>query len=68
MEKLQEEVDKILDERDALEEKCDSLPECEEDDGCDKCSTYKKISELDEKIEELEEKIEELLGDEEGEE
>ena len=52
-----------MEERDTLEEKCDTLPQCEEDDGCDTCETYKKIEELDEKIEELEEKIEAVIGE-----
>ncbi|MFW9899402.1 MAG: hypothetical protein ACFFDO_09120 [Candidatus Thorarchaeota archaeon] len=68
VDKLQEQVDKFLEERDALEEKCDTLPLCEEDDGCERCETYKKISALDEKIEKLEDEIEELLVAEEEEE
>ena len=68
VDKPQEEVDKFLEERDALEEKCDTLPLCEEDDGCERCETYKKISDLDEKIEKLEDEIEELLVAEEEEE
>lgn len=67
VEKLQEEVDNLLDSRDKLEEVCDTLPQCEEDDGCDTCKTYKKIAEIDEEIEKIEEKIEELLVEQEGE-
>ncbi len=65
VEKLQEEVDNLLDERDALEEKCDTLPQCEEDDGCETCEVFKKIEEIDQKIEELEAKIEDLMSEEE---
>ena len=61
---LQDQVDSLLDERDKLEEICDTLPQCEEDDGCETCENYKKIAEIDDKIEELEDKIEELMGDE----
>ena len=64
-EELEEQVEKLLDERDKLEEICDTLPKCEEDDGCDTCENYKKIAELDDKIEALEEKIEALEGEEE---
>jgi cell division protein FtsB len=65
IEELEEQVEKLLDERDKLEEICDTLPKCEEDDGCDTCENYKKIAELDDKIEALEEKIEALEGEEE---
>ena len=67
IEELEEEVEKLLDERDKLEEICDTLPKCEEPDGCETCETYDKIAEIDDKIEELEDKIEELLGEEEDE-
>ncbi|MFX0032884.1 MAG: hypothetical protein ACFE8E_06135 [Candidatus Hodarchaeota archaeon] len=67
IEELEDQVEKLLEERDKLEEICDTLPECEQDDGCETCKTYKKISDLDDKIEELEEKIEELMGGEEEE-
>ena len=59
---LQDQVDKLLDERDKLEGTCDTLPECQEDDGCDTCKVYKKIAEIDDKIETLEDKIENLMG------
>jgi cell division protein FtsB len=65
VEELEDQVEKLLDERDKLEEICDTLPKCEEDDGCDTCQNYKKIAELDDKIEALEEKIEALMGEEE---
>jgi prefoldin subunit 5 len=67
IEELEEQVEKLLDERDKLEEVCDTLPKCEEDDGCDTCKNYEKIAELDDKIEALEEKIEALMGEEEEE-
>ncbi len=65
IDKVQEEVDLLLDERDKLEVKCDTLPECEQDDGCNTCETYKKIAEFDAKIAELEEKIESMMQEEE---
>ena len=65
IEELEDQVEKLLEERDELEEICDTLPQCEEDDGCETCETYKKIAELDDKIEELEAKIEDLMGEEE---
>jgi len=67
IEDLEEEIENLLDQRDKLEEKCDTLPKCEEDDGCDTCQVYEKISAIDDKIEALEEKIEALMGDEEEE-
>lgn len=65
IDKLQEEIDDLLDKRDVLEEKCDTLPQCELDDGCETCETFKKIEEIDQKIEEIEAKIEDLMGEEE---
>jgi len=62
---LQEEVEKFMTEMDALEEVCDTLPECKEDGACEKCETYKKIDALNGKIEELEEKIESLMSEDE---
>ena len=67
IDKLNEQVEKLQDEREALEEKCDTLDLCQEDDGCSKCDVYKKIDEIDGKIEELEEKIEDLVGEDEPE-
>ncbi|MEJ2251323.1 MAG: hypothetical protein P8Y70_16805 [Candidatus Lokiarchaeota archaeon] len=65
VEELENQVEKLLAQRDELEEKCDTLPECKEDDGCETCQVYNKIEQLDEKIDELEEKIESLLEEEE---
>ena len=62
---LQEEVEKLMGEMDKLEEACDTLPQCLEDDGCETCETYKKIDILNDKIEELEEKIESLMSEDE---
>jgi len=62
---LQEQVEKLKDEMDALEEVCDTLPECKEDDACEKCETYKKIDGLNDKIEILENKIESLMSEDE---
>ncbi len=39
---LQEQVEKLKNEMDPLEEVCDTLPECKEDGACEKCETYKK--------------------------
>ncbi len=64
---LEKEYDKLMDKRDKLEEKCDTLPQCAEDDGCETCKVYKQIAELDEKVEALEAKIESLTAGEEGE-
>jgi peptidoglycan hydrolase CwlO-like protein len=63
---LQEQVENLKDEMDVLEEVCDTLPQCSEDDGCETCKTYQKIDGLNDKIEALENKIESLLGDDEG--
>lgn len=60
--KLEEEIDKLGDEREALEGKCDTLDICKEDDGCSKCDVYKKIEAVDNKIEALEDKIEDLVS------
>jgi hypothetical protein len=68
IDELEDQIEKLLDKRDELEEICDTLPKCEEDDACETCETYRKIAEIDDKIEELEAKIEELLGEEEEEE
>ena len=62
---LQEQVEKLKGEMDELEEVCDTLPQCKEDDGCKTCETYKKIDALNDKIEELEEKIEYLMSEDE---
>ncbi|MFX1489487.1 MAG: hypothetical protein ACFFBI_10085 [Promethearchaeota archaeon] len=65
IDKLEEQKEELLDQIEALEEKCDTLPICEEDDGCERCETYAKIEELSAKVEELEDKIEELMGEDE---
>jgi peptidoglycan hydrolase CwlO-like protein len=62
---LQEQVEKLKVDMDALEEACDTLPQCQEDDGCETCETYKKIDALNDQIAELEEKIESLMGEDE---
>ena len=63
IEALEEKVEQLLDERDELEGKCDTLPQCEKDDGCETCEVYKKIAEYDEKIEKLEEQIESIQSE-----
>jgi prefoldin subunit 5 len=65
IEELQDEVDKLLEEMDEVQEVCDTLPQCDEDDGCATCETNEKIEALEEKIEALEDKIEKLMGEEE---
>ena len=67
IEDLQNEVDKLLEEMDELQEVCDTLPQCDEDDGCATCATNKKIEELELKIEDLENRVEKLLGEDEDE-
>ncbi len=62
---LQEQVELLKGEMDTLEEVCDTLPQCKEDDSCKTCETYKKIDALNIKIEELEEKIESLMSEDE---
>lgn len=62
---LQEQVELLKGEMDTLEEVCDTLPQCKEDDGCKTCETYKKIDALNDQIEKLEEKIESLIGEDE---
>ncbi len=62
---LQEQVEKLKLDMDALEEACDTLPQCQKDDGCETCETYKKIDALNDQIGELEEKIESLMGEDE---
>ena len=62
---LQEQVEKLMGEMDTLEETCDTLPECKEDDACETCETYKKIDALNDKIAVLEEKIESLMSEDE---
>lgn len=65
---MQEEVDKLLEQLDGLQEVCDTLPECSAEDGCATCKTNEKIKEIEQKIEVLEAKVEELMGEEEEEE
>lgn len=62
---IQEQVDKLLEELDDLQEVCDTLEICSQDDGCATCKTNEKIKALEQKIEELENKVEELTGEEE---
>jgi predicted RNase H-like nuclease (RuvC/YqgF family) len=65
IEELEDQVENLLQEIETLEDKCDTLPICEEDDGCERCESYKKIEELSAKVEEIEDKIEKLMGEEE---
>lgn len=60
IEKLEEQKDEMLEELEKIQEVCDTLPECELDDGCKTCKTKTKVEELEQKIEEVEENIEKL--------
>lgn len=60
IEKLEEQKNEMLEELEKIQEVCDTLPECELDDGCKTCKTNSKVEELEQKIEEVEEKIEKL--------
>lgn len=61
MEKLEEQRDKMLEDLEGIQEVCDTLPACKEDDGCKTCKTKAKVEEFEQKIEEIEEKIEKLI-------
>ena len=63
IEELEDQIEKMKGEMDQLEEVCDTLPECSNDDACDTCKTYAKIEKLNEEIGKIEEKIESLMGD-----
>ncbi|TXT65852.1 MAG: hypothetical protein BAJALOKI1v1_360016 [Promethearchaeota archaeon] len=65
VEKLEKQIEKLMDERDALEENCDSLPQCQDENGCDSCEIFEKIEKIDQQIEDLEEQIELQLEEEE---
>ena len=67
IENLEEQKEELLTQIEGLEEKCDTLEICKEDDGCKKCETFQKIENLSEKVEEVENKIEALMGDDEEE-
>ena len=59
---LEEQKNQLLDQIEALEEKCDTLDSCKDDGACDKCEAYTKIEGLSTKVEDLENKIEELTS------
>ena len=63
IEQLEEQKEELLNKIEALEEKCDTLPICKEDDGCKKCENYAEIESLSAKVEDVENKIEELMGE-----
>ncbi len=65
IEKLEKEIEKLMDERDALEENCDTLPQCKDEHGCESCEIFENIEKIDEKIEQLELKIESMMEEEE---
>lgn len=68
IDELEEQKEELLNKIETLEEKCDTLPICEKDDGCKKCETYAEIESLSAKVEEVENKIEKLLGEDEDDE
>lgn len=61
IDKLEEQKENLLEQIESLEEKCDTLDLCQEDNGCDKCDAYAKIEELSGKVEEVENNIEALM-------
>lgn len=61
MDQLEEQKEKMLEELEGIQEVCDTLPECQAEDGCKTCKTNAQVKELEQKIEEVENKIEELI-------
>ncbi|MHA2180552.1 MAG: hypothetical protein ACXAAH_03920, partial [Promethearchaeota archaeon] len=57
--------DELLDQIEAMEEKCDNEEKCQEEGDCDKCEAYTKIEDLSTKVEEIENKIEALMSEDE---
>ena len=64
---LEEQKGELLDQIEALEEKCDTEETCKDDGACEKCEAYAKIEDLSNKVGELETKIEGLMADDEEE-
>lgn len=60
IDKLEEQKDKMLGDLEGIQEVCDTLPACQEDNGCKTCKTNAKVEELEVEIEKIEEKIEAL--------
>lgn len=58
IEKLEKQVEDLMSQRDDLEENCDTLPQCQDPNGCASCDIYEKI---ENQIEELEAQIETLM-------
>jgi len=65
IEKLGKQVEDLMSQRDDLEMDCDTLPQCQDPNGCASCKIYEKIEQIDDQIEELEEEIETLMLEEE---
>ena len=63
-EKLEIQIEKLMDERGILEENCDTLPQCQEEHGCESCEIFEKMEQIDEKIEQLELQIESMMEEE----
>ncbi len=61
IDKLEEQKDKMLGDLEGIQEVCDTLPACQEDNGCKTCKTNAKVEELEVEIEKIEEKIEALI-------
>ena len=61
IDKLEEQKDKMLGDLEGVQEVCDTLPACQEDNGCKTCKTNAKVEELEAEIEKIEEKIEALI-------
>ncbi|TXT65066.1 MAG: hypothetical protein BAJALOKI3v1_140057 [Promethearchaeota archaeon] len=65
IEKLEKQVEDLMEQRDELEENCDTLPQCKDENGCSSCDIYTKIEKIDNKIEEIEEQIEKIMSEDE---
>jgi len=53
----EKEMDKLMAKHDKISERCDTLPECEDQQGCPTCETKKQLDDLDGQIENLEREI-----------
>ncbi|MFX0101997.1 MAG: hypothetical protein ACFFCS_20700 [Candidatus Hodarchaeota archaeon] len=54
---IMKKIDALMAKREKLEEICDTLPECEGGDNCDKCKNLKKMEEIDEQVTALEDQL-----------
>lgn len=57
----EQELEKLLEEKmerlDKLEENCDTMDMCSDDDGCDRCENLKEMEKLQDEIEGIEDKL-----------